>query len=83
VENPSSEKDSDFTDYVNPNSLKILKTCKVEPSLKGACAGSRYQFERVGYFCVDSPEAIENPLIFIRTVMLRDSWAKILKKQKN
>ena len=83
VENPAGEKDSDFTDYVNTKSLEILKTCKVEPSLKGACPGSRYQFERVGYFCVDSQEAGGGELVFNRTVMLRDSWAKILKKQKN
>ena len=82
VENPAGEKDSDFADCVNPKSLEILTACKVEPSLKGASPGSRYQFERVGYFCVDFIDSTEDALVFNRTVTLRDAWAKILRKQE-
>lgn len=70
----------DFTSNLNPNSLETLNSCYVEPSLKGAVPGSRYQFERKGYFCVD-PDSSEGKLVFNRTVPLRDTWAKIEKKQ--
>ena len=83
VENPAGEKDGDFASFINPNSLEILKECFVEPSLKGASPGSYYQFERIGYFCVDSKDSTEDNLVFNRTVTLRDSWAKIMKKQGN
>ena len=83
VENPAGEKDSDFASFINPSSLKILKQCLVEPSLMEASPGSRYQFERIGYFCVDSKHAAKDNLVFNRTVTLRDSWAKIMKKQGN
>ena len=69
-----TEEGSDFTSNLNPESLKIT-TGFVEPSLKGASHGSRYQFERLGYFCVD-PDSTEDKLVFNRTVSLRDSWAK-------
>lgn len=65
---------------LNPDSLEVLTSCMVEPSLAGAKPGSRYQFERQGYFCIDIDSA-GGPLIFNRTVPLRDSWAKIQKKQ--
>ena len=81
VEDPAGGKDSDFASFINPNSLEILKECFVEPSLKGAPPGSHYQFERIGYFCVDSKDSTEDNLFFNRTVTLRDSWAKIMKKQ--
>ena len=82
-ENPLDEKEgADFKTYLNPNSLKILTSCRVEPSLKGAAPGSRYQFERQGYFCVDSVDASEEALVFNQTVTLRDTWAKIQKAQK-
>lgn len=71
----------DFTDYINPDSLVTLKGCKVEPGLKGALPGSRYQFERQGYFCVDSDSSEERP-VFNRTITLKDTWAKIEKAQK-
>jgi glutaminyl-tRNA synthetase len=71
----------DFTASLNPNSL-VRTTGKVEPSIKSAAAGSRYQFERVGYFCVDKDSTPEKP-VFNRTVQLRDSWAKIEKKSKS
>ncbi|MBU4010937.1 MAG: glutamine--tRNA ligase, partial [Proteobacteria bacterium] len=81
-ENPADEKDGhNFKEFINPKSLEILKLCKVEPGLLKALPGSIYQFERLGYFCVDNKESSENLLVFNRTVTLRDSWAKIEKKQ--
>ncbi|MCS6805611.1 MAG: glutamine--tRNA ligase/YqeY domain fusion protein [Acidobacteriota bacterium] len=65
-----------FTQNLNPRSLEVLTDCWVEPSLRGAPVGSRYQFERQGYFCVD-PDSTADKLVFNRTVPLRDSWAKI------
>ena len=79
-ENPDEEKHVDFKTHLNPNSLKI-RPFLVEPSLTGAPSGSRYQFERLGYFCVDSADSSDNALVFNRTVTLRDTWAKIRKKQ--
>ncbi|NCO68523.1 MAG: glutamine--tRNA ligase [Nitrospirae bacterium CG_4_10_14_0_8_um_filter_41_23] len=82
-ENPGDEKDGrDFKSFLNPKSLEILTSCRVEPSLAGAVPGSRYQFERLGYFCVDSVDSSDGALIFNRTVTLRDTWAKIEKSQK-
>ncbi|GAI03783.1 unnamed protein product, partial [marine sediment metagenome] len=71
----------DFTSNVNQNSLKVLTECYVEPNLKGAASGNRYQFERLGYFCVDS-DSSDKALVFNRTVSLRDTWAKIEKNFK-
>ena len=68
----------DFTSSLNPHSLEVLTGCQVEPSLKGAKPLNRYQFERLGYFCVD-PDTSGDKLIFNRTVTLRDEWAKIQK----
>jgi glutaminyl-tRNA synthetase len=68
----------DFTAYINPNSLEVLHSSKVEPSLVGAKAGTHYQFERLGYFCVD-PDSTTDRLVVNRTVTLRDDWAKIQK----
>src|SRR5690349_14473343 len=70
----------DFTANLNPNSLEIV-TAKLEPSLRGAPPGNRYQFERLGYFSVD-PDTTPDKLVFNRTVGLRDTWAKIEKKSK-
>ncbi|MGQ9585545.1 MAG: glutamine--tRNA ligase/YqeY domain fusion protein [Anaerolineae bacterium] len=75
VPDPSAEE-GDFKDYLNPNSLETLTGCRLEPSLAGAAVGSRYQFLRLGYFCVD-PDSAEGRLVFNRTVTLRDTWAKI------
>lgn len=76
-ENPDDvEEGTDFTANLNPNSLEVLTSCRVEPSLAGAAPGSRYQFERQGYFCVD-PDSRDGKLVFNRTVALRDTWAKI------
>jgi len=72
------EPGGSFIDNLNPNSL-VTVTCRVEPSVKGAVPGTRYQFERQGYFCVD-PDSTPDRLVFNRTVTLRDTWAKIEKK---
>jgi glutaminyl-tRNA synthetase len=80
-ENPSEvEEGQDFTANLNPNSLEIITNAKLEPSLANAAAGSRYQFERLGYFCVD-PDSRPGKPIFNRTVALKDTWAKVEKKQ--
>ena len=70
-----------YTDFLNPDSLEVLTACQLEPGLAGAEVGSRYQFERLGYFCVD-PDSTEGAPVFNRTVTLRDTWAKIQKAQK-
>jgi len=81
-ENPDDvEPGQDFTANINPDSLQVLTGCKVEPSLAGARALDRYQFERLGYFCLD-PDSRAGKLIFNRTVPLRDEWAKIQKSLK-
>jgi glutaminyl-tRNA synthetase len=71
----------DFTVNLNPDSLEILSGCKLEPSLAKVEPGSRYQFLRHGYFCVD-PDSTTQKAVFNRTVPLRDTWAKIEKKQQ-
>ena len=71
----------EWTDNLNPHSLVTLTDCKLEPSLRGAPAGSRFQFERLGYFCVD-PDATPEKPVFNRTVALRDTWAKIEKRSQ-
>ena len=76
------EEGIDFTANLNPDSLEELHSCRVEQSLAGAEPGARYQFERVGYFCVDSADTKPDALVFNRTVALRDSWAKIDKKTR-
>jgi glutaminyl-tRNA synthetase len=80
-ENPDEDKDVDFKTHLNPNSMETLSSF-VEPSLAAATPGSRFQFERLGYFCVDPVESSDKSLVFNRTVTLRDTWAKIQKKQQ-
>ena len=75
------EEDDDWTTYLNPESLEVLTSCKVEPSLAAAPPESRYQFLRMGYFCVD-PDSTADKLVFNRTITLRDTWAKIEQAQK-
>ncbi len=75
-------KESDMTLSLDPKSLEILRSCQVEPSMAAAISGSLYQFERVGYFCVDSVDSSDKALVFNRTVTLRDAWAKITEKGK-
>jgi glutaminyl-tRNA synthetase len=80
-ENPTGVgEDGDFERHLNPRSLETLTSCFVEPSLADASPGSRYQFERVGYFCVD-PDSSPGHLVFNRTVTLRDTWARIEQKE--
>jgi glutaminyl-tRNA synthetase len=76
------EGDNTFLSNLNPNSLEALTDCKLEPSLATAKPGDRYQFERLGYFCVD-PDTTAERLVFNRTVALRDSWAKIENRDKS
>ncbi len=70
----------DFKSNINPESLKILKNCKLEPSLKSAKPEDKFQFERLGYFCVDAVDSKKENLVFNRTVSLRDDWARMQKK---
>ena len=81
-ENPNEvEEGQDFTANLNPNSLEVLKSCKLEPSFRDSVAGARYQFERLGYFCVD-PDSTAGKLVFSRTIGLRDTWSKIEQRDK-
>jgi glutaminyl-tRNA synthetase len=85
VANPAAEAEkagSDFSAFFNPTSLETLTQCYVEPSLAKATPESRFQFERLGYFCVDPVDSTENRLVFNRTVTLRDTWAKIMDKEQ-
>jgi glutaminyl-tRNA synthetase len=75
VESPGGG-DSDFLTQLNPQSLEVLRGCKLEPSLASPASGTRYQFERLGYFCVD-PDSKAGAPVFNRTVTLKDTWAKI------
>ena len=76
-ENPGDVEGGDHRGNLNPSSLQTLTSCRVEPSLADASPGAHYQFERQGYFCVDSVDSRPGALVFNRTVSLRDSWAKI------
>lgn len=83
---PDPEDLPDGVDYktnLNPESLQVLTGCKLEPSLKTAEPGSRFQFERLGYFCVDSRDSTSEKPVFNRTVTLRDAWAKLEKQAQN
>jgi glutaminyl-tRNA synthetase len=75
-----TEPGQDFTANLNPNSLEVLADAKLEPSLANPSPGSRYQFERLGYFCVD-PDSRTGKPVFNRTVALKDTWAKIEKRK--
>ena len=77
-EDPAGQKDEDYRKFLNPDSLKILKGCKLEPSLRSANYPDKFQFQRLGYFCVD-PDSSDEMLIFNRTVQLKDTWSKINK----
>ncbi len=81
VENPTSQKEGDFKNYLNPDSLKILKSCKVEPAIHNLKAFDRFQFLRKGYFCID-PDTTDENLIINQTVGLRDTWSRILNRGK-
>ena len=82
VENPNAVPEGqEFTVNLNPKSLEVVPDAKLEPGLRGAAVGARYQFERLGYFCVDK-DSTPDKLVFNRTVGLRDTWAKIEKAQQ-
>jgi len=81
VANPMGEED-DFTKYLNSKSLETLATCRVEPSLATAKPGDRFQFERLGYFCVDLKDSTPGRPVFNRVLTLRDSWAKMTRQEK-
>ena len=80
---PDGDKEVDFKSHLNPASLEVLTNCKLEPGLVNATAGDRFQFERLGYFCVDIKDSKQGNLVFNRTVTLKDSWAKIQKLDKS
>ena len=73
------EQGKEWLSNLNPSSLVVLTGCKVEPGLAAPAPGERFQFERQGYFCVDSRDSAPGRLVFNRTVGLRDTWAKIEK----
>jgi glutaminyl-tRNA synthetase len=79
---PSTDEGREFTEFLNPKSLEIVSHAKLEPFLKDAAVGGRYQFERLGYFCVDPDRTPERP-VFNRTLALRDTFAKIEKREKS
>ncbi len=81
VEDPEQDKEVDFKENLNPDSLVLLKNCMLEPSLAGAEPGSHYQFERQGYFYTDPVESIAGAPVFNRTVGLRDTWRKVKGKR--
>ena len=78
IEDPS---DDDWLSHLNPGSLEVVRGAKLEPSLAQAAPGSRWQFERVGYFCADPVDSRPGVPVFNRTVTLRDTWAKIEQRQ--
>ncbi len=80
VEDPAGYKDKDYREFINDNSLEIIKNAKLEPFLKNSKPGDKIQFERQGYFCVDTKLSTNENLVFNRTVTLRDTWAKIEKQ---
>ncbi len=80
VEFPDADKERNFKEFLNPDSLQILPDCKVEPGLLDAGPEDRFQFERQGYFCLDAKESDTDKLVFNRIVTLRDSWAKLAGK---
>jgi glutaminyl-tRNA synthetase len=82
VEDPTGHKGVDFKEFINPNSLEILKNCKVESAVKNLKPFDRFQFERLGYFCIDK-DSKQDHLIINRTVTLRDTWEKVKQKLKN
>lgn len=76
VETPDAGKENDFLDFINSNSLEIISNALIEPSLKNSKPGDKFQFERLGYFCVDTKYSTKEKLVFNRTVGLKDSWTK-------
>jgi len=81
AEDPAAEKDKDYKDLINPNSLEIIPNAKLEPFVKKSLPGDRFQFERQGYFCVDTKYTTSDKIVFNRTVTLKDTWAKTAGKK--
>jgi glutaminyl-tRNA synthetase len=81
VHDPAGQKGADFKDFINPDSLEILKSCKVESSISDLKPFDRFQFERNGYFCIDPDTSNEN-IVINKTVGLRDTWAKVQQQMK-
>ena len=81
VEEPDSDSDKDFTEFLNPDSMVVVDPVYIEPSVKGAEPGTLYQFERLAYFAVD-PDSTDEKLVFNRTVTLRDQWKKVQKRNQ-
>jgi glutaminyl-tRNA synthetase len=81
VEYPDADKERSFMEFLNPDSLTILTTCMLEPGLSAATAGDRFQFERQGYFCLDTVASSAGKQVFNRIVTLRDSWAKVIESE--
>ncbi len=79
-EDPDGHKDKNFKEFLNSESLSVLKDCKLEPNLASAKVGEQFQFQRLGYFCVDK-DSQENALVINKTVGLRDNWAKAQRKK--
>lgn len=77
VEDPGGDKTKNFTEFINPNSLEIIRVAKLEPFCANSKIGENYQFERLGYYCLDSKDSKPENLVFNRTVTLRDTWAKM------
>jgi glutaminyl-tRNA synthetase len=75
-EDPAGHKDRDPLEFLNPDSLKVLQHCKLEPVLAQATQNDKFQFQRIGYFCVDK-DSRPNALVFNRTVSLKDNWTKV------
>ncbi|HPS65620.1 MAG TPA: glutamine--tRNA ligase, partial [Ignavibacteria bacterium] len=80
TEDPAGDEEKDFKEFINPESLEILDNCRIEPDAASAKPGDKFQFERLGYFCVD-PLSDGTKQVFNRTVPLRDSWTKIEQKK--
>ncbi len=82
VEDPEADPEKDFREFINPDSLQVISEAKLEPCLRDAQPGDRFQFERLGYFCADIKDSKPGNLVFNRTVTLRDTWAKIEKRDR-
>ena len=84
MDDPLDDRDGlDFIEKLNPKSVEKLGSCKLEPALREAKPGDRYQFERLGYFCADIIESTVNNPVFNRVVSLRDTWARVQKTQED
>lgn len=81
VQDPAGQKEKDFKEFLNPHSLEVVPNCMAEPAIRKLKSYDRFQFERLGYFCID-PDTTPQRLIINRTVELRDTWAKHQKEKQ-